>query len=223
MKGIYWFGAIALTIVAAGAILALLPPPRAGGGSAAAPAIGNPAIGTRPGNVGRGSALVPSGENQVAIFAQGCFWGVEERFRKVPGVVATAVGYAGGRTASPTYEQVSTGATGHAEAVLIEFDPRQVSYGELLRLFWQTHDPTSGDRQGPDRGTQYRSAILTLGEEQTKAALGSRADEQKQLVAPITTEIAPAGPFWLAEDEHQQWDERHGQRSCPAPMRAQRK
>jgi peptide-methionine (S)-S-oxide reductase len=181
--------------------------------------IGNPACGTRPGNVGHGTALVPSGKNQLAIFAQGCFWGVEERFRKVRGVVATAVGYTGGRAENPSYEDVCSHRTGHAEAVLVEFDPSQVSYAELLKSFWQTHDPTSGDRQGPDRGNQYRSAIFTFGPEQLTAALASRADEQKRLADPITSEIAAAGPFWVAEDYHQQWDEKHGALSCPAPHR----
>jgi peptide-methionine (S)-S-oxide reductase len=138
----------------------------------------------------------------------------------VPGVVATAVGYTGGQTANPTYDEVSTGRTRHAEAVLLEFDPRQVPYEELLRLFWETHDPTSGDRQGPDRGSQYRSAIFAMDTGQLSAALASRADEQARLADPITTEIAPAGAFWMAEREHQQWDEKHGRRSCPLSHRA---
>ncbi len=181
--------------------------------------IGNPSCGTKPGHVGHGTPLVPSGKDQLAVFAQGCFWGVEERFRKVPGVVATAVGYTGGHTANPTYEDVCTDRTGHAEAVLVEFDPSRVSYAELLAFFWKTHDPTSGDRQGPDHGTQYRSAIFTFGEEQQKAALASRDAEQQRLADRITTEIAPAGPFWIAEDYHQQWDEKHGSLSCPVPHR----
>jgi peptide-methionine (S)-S-oxide reductase len=220
MKGAYWFVLIALVMVAAGAILAALPVPAS---RTAAPTIGNPALGKRPGNVGRGTPLAATGANQLAAFAQGCFWGAEERFRRVPGVVATAVGYAGGGTADPTYERVSAGDSGHAEAVLVEFDPRQVGYERLLEIFWQTHDPTSGDRQGPDRGSQYRSAIFTFGEDQAKAALASRAEEQKRLVDPITTEIAPAGPFWLAEEHHQQWDEKHGKLSCPVPVRPRRK
>ncbi len=182
--------------------------------------IGNPSCGTRPGNVGHGTPLVPPGRNQLAVFGQGCFWGVEERFRKVPGVVATAVGYTGGHTANPTYEDVSSHGTGHAETVLVEFDPARVSYAELLGFFWTTHDPTSGDRQGPDRGSQYRSAIFTFGAEQQAAALASRDVEQRRLADRITTEIAPAGPFWVAEDYHQQWDEKHGALSCPAPHRA---
>jgi len=185
--------------------------------------IGNPSVGTNPGHVGRGTLLVPSGNNQLAIFAQGCFWGVEERLRKVPGVVATAVGYTGGRTQHPTYAGVCTHRTGHAEAVLVEFDPVKVSYAELLAFFWKTHDPTSGDRQGPDRGSQYRSAIFTFGPDQQAAALASRAEEQKRLADPITTEIAPAGPFWVAEPYHQQWDEKHGALSCPVPHRARTK
>ena len=184
--------------------------------------IGNPACGKNPGNAGHGTPLVATGKNQLAIFAQGCFWGVEERLRKVPGVIATAVGYAGGQAANPSYEEVSRGSTGHAEAVLVEFDPAKVSYAQLLRFFWETHDPTSGNAQGPDRGTQYRSAIFTFGAEQQKEAAASREEAQKGLRDPITTEIAPAGPFWIAETYHQQWDERHGSLSCPLPHRARR-
>lgn len=197
--------------------------PSVGAGRGGNTMIGNPACGTRPGNVGHGTALVPSGKNQLASFAQGCFWGVEERFRKVPGVVATAVGYTGGRTQNPSYEDVCSHTTGHAEAVLVEFDPAQVTYRQLLDFFWKTHDPTSGDRQGPDQGSQYRSAIFTFSPEQREAALASRAEEQKRLADPITTEVAAAGPFWVAEDYHQQWDEKHGALSCPAPHRPHEK
>jgi peptide-methionine (S)-S-oxide reductase len=185
--------------------------------------VGNPAVGTRPGGVARGTPLAARSGNELACFAQGCFWGVEERFRRVPGVVATAAGYTGGHLPNPVYDQVCAGGTGHAEAVLVEFDPRRVRYAELLRFFWRTHDPTSGDGQGPDRGRQYRSAIFTFGPQQLEAALASRADEQRQLLEPITAEIAPAGPFWLAEEEHQQLDERWGRRSCPSPERARRR
>lgn len=217
-----WWVAIAVTMVGTGWIIAQLPVPPPPG-SKPVTTIGNPAVGTRPGNVGRGTPLVPSGKNQLAAFAQGCFWGVEERFRKVPGVVATAVGYTGGSAANPTYEDVSGHGTGHAEAILVEFDPDRVRYEELLAFFWQTHDPTSGDRQGPDVGSPYRSAIFTFGPEQQKAALASRTGEQKHLQDPITTEVSPAGPFWLAEDRHQQWDEKHGSLSCPVPHRPRRK
>jgi len=213
------FGALlAMGVVAA---MGTGPSPQTASGGAAM--IGNPSVGKNPGHVGHGTALVPSGKNQLAIFAQGCFWGVEERLRKVPGVVATAVGYTGGKTQNPTYEDVSGHGTGHAEAVLVEFDPDKVSYAELLRFFWRTHDSTSGDRQGPDRGSQYRSAIFTFGPEQLATAVASRAEEQKQLVDRITTEVAPAGPFWIAEDYHQQWDEKHGALSCPTPHRARSK
>ena len=219
MKGPLWIGAVILAVVAAGGILALLP---SGGAGQLDPPIGDRSVGTRPGDVGRGTPLVPSTGNELAVFAQGCFWGVEERFRRVPGVVATAAGYAGGHAPHPTYAEVSEGATGHVEAVLVEFDPGRVSYDELVAFFWETHDPTSGDRQGPDRGSQYRSAIFTLGPEQLKLALSSRDGERNQLVEPVTTRIEPAGPFWLAEAEHQQWDEKHGTRSCPVPERARR-
>jgi peptide-methionine (S)-S-oxide reductase len=216
MKMSVVLGAVVVAIVVAGAVSSM---PAAGARKGGNVMVGNPACGTRPGNVGHGTALTPSGKNQLAIFAQGCFWGVEERFRKVPGVVATAVGYTGGRTQRPTYEDVCSHGTRHAEAVLVEFDPEKVSYAALLRFFWDTHDPTSGDRQGPDRGDQYRSAIYTFGPEQLAAAQASRDEEQKRLADRITTEIAPAGPFWIAEDYHQQWDEKHGALSCPAPHR----
>jgi peptide-methionine (S)-S-oxide reductase len=179
--------------------------------------IGNPACGKNPGHVGHGTPLVATGNDQLAVFAQGCFWGVEERFRKVPGVVATAVGYIGGTKDDPTYEDVCTHRTGHTEAVLVEFDPTRVSYRQLLDFFWTTHDPTSGDRQGPDVGSNYRSAIYAFGPEQLKEALASRDEVQKRLADKVTTEIAPAGRFWVAEDYHQQWDEKHGYLSCPVP------
>jgi peptide-methionine (S)-S-oxide reductase len=213
-----WVAALAgVALVIAAASIA---PARRGNGEN--PMIGNPACGKNPGNAGHGTPLVATGKNQLAIFAQGCFWGVEERLRKVPGVIATAVGYAGGQAANPSYEEVSRGSTGHAEAVLVEFDPAKVSYAQLLHFFWETHDPTSGNAQGPDRGTQYRSAIFTFGAEQQKEAAASREEAQKGLRDPITTEIAPAGPFWIAEAYHQQWDERHGSLSCPLPHRARR-
>jgi peptide-methionine (S)-S-oxide reductase len=143
------------------------------------------------------------------IVGMGCFWGAERIFWRAPGVYTTAVGYAGGHTEQPTYEQVCSGRTGHAEAVLVVFDPAQTSYDELLRLFWEGHDPTQGDRQGNDVGTQYRSAIFYDTEEQRAAAEASRDAYQQQLTAagygPITTEIAPAGPFTFAEPYHQQY------------------
>ena len=213
-----WVAALAGVVLAIAA--ASIAPARRGNGENLM--IGNPACGKNPGNAGHGTPLVATGKNQLAIFAQGCFWGVEERLRKVPGVIATAVGYAGGQAANPSYEEVSRGSTGHAEVVLVEFDPAKVSYAQLLHFFWETHDPTSGNAQGPDRGTQYRSAIFTFGAEQQKEAAASREEAQKGLRDPITTEIAPAGPFWIAETYHQQWDERHGSLSCPLPHRARR-
>jgi len=173
-------------------------------------------VGTNPGSAGAGTPLKPAPGHQLAAFAQGCFWGTEYRFRQVPGVVATAVGYAGGSSAKPTYETIGN----HAETVLIEFDPAKVSYAKLLEIFWSSHDSTSGNRQGPDVGAQYRSAIFTFGPEEQAQAVASRDAEQKKLVDKITTEIAPAGPFWKAEDYHQQWDEKHGYESCPLPRHA---
>jgi peptide-methionine (S)-S-oxide reductase len=144
-----------------------------------------------------------------AMFGMGCFWGAERLFWQTPGVVSTAVGYSGGITPNPTYEEVCSGLTGHTEAVLVVFDPAKVSYGELLKVFWEGHDPTQGMRQGNDRGTQYRSAVYTFGEDQAKAAVASRDAYQPVLTkagyGDITTEIAPAGEFYYAEDYHQQY------------------
>ncbi len=150
----------------------------------------------------------PEGLEQ-AVFGMGCFWGVERLFWQQPGVYSTAVGYAGGHTPNPTYEEVCSGRTGHTEAVLVVFDPRQLSYEELLRVFWEGHNPTQGMRQGNDLGTQYRSAIYTNSPAQLEAALQSRTLFQEQLAAAgygeITTEIEAAGPFYYAEDYHQQY------------------
>jgi peptide-methionine (S)-S-oxide reductase len=146
---------------------------------------------------------------QTAVFGMGCFWGAERVFWQAPGVYTTAVGYAGGTTPNPTYEEVCGGRTGHTEAVLVAFDPSVTSYEELLRLFWENHDPTQGMRQGNDVGTQYRSAIYWSDESQRAAAEASRDAYQQQLSAhgygEITTEIAKAGPFYYAEDYHQQY------------------
>ena len=144
-----------------------------------------------------------------AVFGMGCFWGAERIFWQAPGVYTTAVGYAGGFTPNPTYEEVCSGRTGHAEVVLVVFDPAKTSYDEMLRLFWENHDPTQGMRQGNDVGTQYRSAIYWDSEEQREHAEASRAAYTERLRAAgypeITTEIAHAGPFYYAEDYHQQY------------------
>jgi|SRR5439155_4908984 len=146
---------------------------------------------------------------RTAVFGMGCFWGAERDFWRTPGVWATAVGYAGGFTPNPTYEEVCSGRTGHAEVVLVAFDPEKVSYGELLKVFWENHDPTQGMRQGNDVGTQYRSAIYVFDEEQRRAAEESRDAYQRQLSAAgfgeITTEIGEGGLFYYAEDYHQQY------------------
>jgi peptide-methionine (S)-S-oxide reductase len=144
---------------------------------------------------------------EKGTFAAGCFWGVEEAFRQVKGVVSTAVGYTGGSFKDPTYEDVCSGKTGHAEAVEIEYDPSRVSYDELLGVFWENHDPTTLNRQGPDIGTQYRSAIFFHTPEQRSAAVASKEKLQKsgRYRSPIATEIAPASQFYRAEDHHQQY------------------
>ncbi|MDX6442560.1 MAG: peptide-methionine (S)-S-oxide reductase [Gaiellaceae bacterium] len=150
----------------------------------------------------------PEGLEQ-AIFGLGCFWGAERIFWRAPGVYTTAVGYAGGFTKNPTYEEVCSGRTGHTEAVLVVFDPQETSYDEILRLFWENHDPTQGMRQGNDQGTQYRSAIYTTDEAQRAAADASRERFQQELakagLGEITTEIAESGPFYYAEPYHQQY------------------
>jgi peptide-methionine (S)-S-oxide reductase len=146
---------------------------------------------------------------EVAYFGLGCFWGAERAFWTLPGVYTTAVGYQGGSTPNPTYEEVCSGRTGHTEAVMVAFDPTKISYDELLKVFWEAHDPTQGMRQGNDVGTQYRSAIYTIGDEQAKVADRSRRRYDDALARAgkrqITTEIAPAGPFYYAEDYHQQY------------------
>ena len=151
---------------------------------------------------------VPEGF-EVAIFGMGCYWGVERLFWQLPGVWLTMVGNAGGYTPNPTYEEVCTGRTGHTEAVRVVFDPNVITYAELLKVFWEGHDPTQGMRQGNDRGTQYRSAIFWTTEPQRDAALASREVFAGRLAAAgyggITTEIAEAGPFYWAEDYHQQY------------------
>lgn len=146
---------------------------------------------------------------QLAMFGLGCFWGAERRFWQQPGVWATAVGYAGGHTPNPTYEEVCTGRTGHAEVVRVVFDPREVGYRQLLKLFWESHDPTQGMRQGNDVGTQYRSGIYTCSAEQAAAAEETRAAYEAALRragrGPVTTEILPAPEFYFAEEHHQQY------------------
>jgi peptide-methionine (S)-S-oxide reductase len=153
-------------------------------------------------------APFPAGMRQAA-FGMGCFWGAERVFWKLPGVYSTAVGYAGGQTRNPTYEEVCSGFTNHAEVVLVVFDPGVISYEELLKVFWEGHDPTQGMRQGNDAGTQYRSAIYTYGDQQMKSALSSLDRFQEALkkkgFGPITTEIRAAPEFYYAEDYHQQY------------------
>ena len=150
----------------------------------------------------------PDGSEQ-AVFGMGCFWGAERKFWTIPGVLTTAVGYAGGTVKNPTYREVCSGLTGHAEVVLVVFDPGQVSYEDLLRVFWENHDPTQGMRQGNDVGTQYRSAIYVHSAAQRRAAEGTQATYQAALhghgYPPITTEIRDAPPFYYAEEYHQQY------------------
>ena len=154
---------------------------------------------------------------EKATFAAGCFWGVEAAFWNVAGVLSTTVGYTGGTAANPSYEQVCTGRTGHAEAVEVVYDPERVGYEDLLETFWAGHDPTTLNRQGPDVGTQYRSAIFVHDDAQKKAALESRQklEESGQFRRPIVTEITPATEFFRAEEYHQKYFDKHGIASCP--------
>jgi peptide-methionine (S)-S-oxide reductase len=152
-----------------------------------------------------------------AVFAAGCFWGVEDVFRSVPGVVDVAVGYTGGTLEHPTYQQVCGGRTGHAEAVLVTYDPTEVTFGALLDTFWRFHDPTTPNRQGPDVGTQYRSAVFFLDAVQEEEARRSAQSVQPRFRRPIVTEITPAGSFWRAEEYHQRYFAKHGAGGCHVP------
>ena len=186
--------------------------------SSSPPGQGAAVVGVNPGGAGAGTPLVPRAGDELAAFAEGCFWGSEDTFRHVSGVVATAVGYTGGHTSNPSYEDVCTHTTGHAETVLVEFDPKKVTYAQLLRVFWDSHDPTTPNQQGPDIGDQYRSAIFTFSPAEDAAARAARAAEQSQYKTKITTVIEPIGRFWKAEGYHQQYDERTGRHSCPLPV-----
>jgi peptide-methionine (S)-S-oxide reductase len=161
----------------------------------------------------------PEENLQKAIFAAGCFWGVEAAFRRMKGVVSTVVGYTGGSFENPGYEDVCTGRTGHAEAVEVTFDPAQISYNDLLRLFWEIHDPTTLNRQGPDTGSQYRSAIFFNSPEQESTAQLSKEklEDSGMYDNVIVTEITPASTFYIAEDYHQQYLEKRGLATCHIP------
>jgi peptide-methionine (S)-S-oxide reductase len=152
--------------------------------------------------------------SEKATFAAGCFWGVEAAFRQLPGVLATRVGYTGGTAERPSYEEVCTGRTGHAEAVEVEFDPSRLSYDQLLDVFWQEHDPTTLNRQGPDVGTQYRSAVFFHTPEQEAAARSSKERVQSHSRKPVVTEVTPATAFWPAEEYHQRYLEKRGLATC---------
>lgn len=151
---------------------------------------------------------------EKATFGAGCFWGVEAAYRQIPGVLSTAVGYSGGNAVNPTYEQVCTGRTGHAEVVEVTFDPARVSYEQMLDVFWENHDPTTLNRQGPDIGTQYRSAIFFHSPEQESSARASLEKAQARFRRPIVTQIEPASAFYIAEDYHQQYLEKRGLSTC---------
>jgi peptide-methionine (S)-S-oxide reductase len=153
---------------------------------------------------------------EKATFAEGCFWGVEANFQSTPGVISAVSGYTGGKTENPSYEDVCSGRTGHAEAVEVEFDSAKVSYDDLLKVFWTSHDPTTPNRQGPDVGTQYRSAIFFHDAAQEAAARASKEALEKsgKLKRPIVTEIVKAGPFYRAEEYHQKYFAKHGLHGC---------
>jgi peptide-methionine (S)-S-oxide reductase len=153
---------------------------------------------------------------EIATFGAGCFWGIEAAFRRIPGVIDATVGYSGGKTTNPTYKDVCTDTTGHAEVVQVTFDPEKLSYDKLLDAFWAMHDPTQVNRQGPDFGKQYRSAIFFHSSEQEAKARESKKtlDASKKFRAPIATEISAAGPFWRAEEYHQRYLEKRGAESC---------
>lgn len=209
--------ALAASISLAACHSAASPDPSTSTTSATPVTVAKGSVGTDPGHAGDGTALTPQPGHKLAAFAEGCFWGSENTFRHVPGVTATAVGYTGGHTEHPTYETVCSHTTGHAETVLVEFDPAKVTYKQLVGVFFRSHDPTTKNRQGPDIGDQYRSAIFTFDASQASDAQAEMAAAQKLVDRPITTEISPIGKFYKAEDYHQQYDEKTGRESCPAP------
>lgn len=176
------------------------------------------AVGTDPGGVGRGTPLVAKPGRELAAFAAGCFWGVEDAFRHVRGVTATAVGYTGGHTEDPSYAAVCDHGTGHAEAVLVEYDPKVVSYDKLCDIFFKIHDPTQVDQQGPDVGDQYRSEIFTLDPAQLTAAKAALTRAQPANGGKIATKIEPLSKFWKAEEYHQQYAEKTGTHGCPIAL-----
>jgi peptide-methionine (S)-S-oxide reductase len=195
-------------IVGLGALAAVIAKPSQVGGGA------RPARLSSRGLFLTRQAREPFPPTELAAFAAGCFWGVEQEFRNRTGVIATAVGYSGGHTKDPTYEQVCTNRTGHAETVMVEYDPKLVSYDELLDQFWHLHDPTTLNRQGPDVGAQYRSAIFFHTPEQESAAKASKEKVQAGYKNKIVTEITPASEFYRAEDYHQQYLEKRGLAHC---------
>ncbi|MFY9233482.1 MAG: peptide-methionine (S)-S-oxide reductase MsrA [Fimbriimonadaceae bacterium] len=204
---------IAAFVVAAGLLAAF------GFQSNKAPKDSGSNVGTRPGGVEKSLDITKANlkpGNDFAIFAAGCFWGVEERFRHIPGVVATAVGYIGGTTKNPTYEQVCNRDTGHAEAVLIEFDTSKIAYAALVDFFFKNHNPTTMNRQGPDYGSQYRSAIFFKDDKQKATASKAIAQLNKsKFDGKIVTEVVKAPEFWMAEAYHQQYSEKNGIAACP--------
>jgi methionine-S-sulfoxide reductase len=169
--------------------------------------------------VGPGSREGLPASAERATFAAGCFWGVEASFREIEGVLKTTVGYTGGTVAHPSYEQVCSETTGHAEAVEVWFDPSIVSYGDVLNTFWEVHDPTTRNRQGWDFGSQYRSAVFFHDAEQERQAIASRDERQTNLAKEIVTQIVPATDFYDAEDYHQRYFEKHGGAACATTLR----
>lgn len=177
-------------------------------------------VGTKPGDIGTSKDIHQTAKSRghdLVVYAAGCFWGVEQKFRKTPGVIATAVGYIGGHKDNPTYREVCTKTTGHAEGVLVEFDPKVISLEALTEKYFEFHDPTQVNRQGPDIGTNYRSHIFTYGDDQVKVvqAVKDRLNAGK-FGGKIATQISPAPTFWMAEDYHQQYNEKNGIDACPS-------
>ncbi len=185
-----------------------------------APKASETGVGNRPGGAGAGTPLTPKAGHALLAFAAGCFWGVEDGFRRVPGVTATAVGYTGGHTDDPTYETVCSHTTGHAEAVLVEYDPKVISTERLLRVFFAIHDPTQLDMQGPDVGDQYRSEVFVLDDAQLKLATEARDQAKSKWGAKVVTRISKLGRYWMAEGYHQQYAEKNGSHGCPVKLPA---
>ncbi len=220
MKTYLWLSIAALGVIGATTLSSVAKREGTAKTEKAAPVVSKVKVGVDPGNVSKTDdvdAAAKSRGHQLATYGGGCFWGMEQTFRKIKGVVATAVGYTGGTLANPTYTDVCTHTTGHVESVLVEFDPKVISFEKLTKAYFAYIDPTLFNGQGPDMGTNYRTVVFYHSAEQAKQAEAIKKAEQKTTKEPVVVAIEPAKKFWLAEDYHQQYDEKRGVETCPSP------